>query len=628
MLNQSFRDVFVSNTPTLLASGQTVDKLGVGQVAILDAKTYTSTTAPTYAKNKALFLVHGTPELGDGALLDGNYDQNFYSKLIKGKLLKDFKGKKARVGQNQILTIGFSGDVADTNTVFAKNGEQRHLYVTLTGGPIDKMFSKQGITRHYIQEYPINSDCTDVCASVNPIQVAEDFALMINADTQINRFIKASVISQCDPELDAPTTQTVYVFQLKVADTQDDYALGLVQVQYPDSAVKRVGTQGILSIYEIQSTTNSLPTAHSNAGIIVVPDCGLCPTGYTAQPSGYVYKIQRSDAGTAGALTTFNTDYGITGTETSSRINYEFGSSTYIAVSHTTLTASGADIVEFVGLSEGNCVISSVTTTAWTAADNLVQYGKTYTIRLGDTICGENRLAELQAFYPDLVIAIADAAGSCVHSYTTTVYSNPVTLGCSVDLVSYIKPQAFDGVQWEAAAAEALPEDTTCLAGIKLEVAFVNRITNDCTFDYFPYEFDTVHVTASTFDPDYNSRPDFAGTNDWKVQQIQSVQFPSGFGAHVRLDEQKALSYRLKERSFDPVVRENEGYSFQAQPTTYYDQYTLYYEYEVMVGGWGQKSTYKYSHVVYFPTGAGKNFEAAINGYLASAAIDIDPVVL
>lgn len=624
MLNQSFRDVFVTNTPTLLASGNTVDSLAVGQIAILDAKTYLSTTTPTYAKNKALFLVHGTPDLSGGALMDGNYDQNFYSKLIKGKKLLDFKGKKASAGQNQILTIGFSGDPADTNTISATNGDIRHLYLTLTGSPIDKLFSKQGITRHYIQEYPINSDCDDICAAVNPVKVAEDFALQINSDTQINRFVKASVIQSCETPV-TPATQTTYVYQVKIADTQDDYALGLAQVQYPGSHVTRVGVQGILSVYEIQTTTHSTPAAYSNAGIVVVPDCGVCPAGYTAQASGYVYQVKRADAGSSGNLTTVKSDYGITGTETGVRVNYEFGTSTYILVSHTTLTVSGVDELTFVSLSQGDCVISSLTTTAWEEQASLTQYGKEFTITLGDTVCGENRLAELQAFYDDLVIAINDASGDCVHSYTTTVYSNAVATGCSVDLINYVKPQAFDGVQWEA-AEEVFGTD--CLAGIKIEAAYVNRITNDCTYDYFPYDADTVHMTASTFEPNYNETPDFTGSKDWKVRTIQSVKYPSGFGAYVRTQEQKALSYRLKERSYDPVVREVQGYSFQAQPTTYYDEYTLYYEYEVMVGGWGQKSTYRYAQVVYFPTGTGKNFEAAINGYLASAAIEIEPVVL
>ncbi len=47
-----------------------------------------------------------------------------------------------------------------------------------------------------------------------------------------------------------------------------------------------------------------------------------------------------------------------------------------------------------------------------------------------------------------------------------------------------------------------------------------------------------------------------------------------------------------------------------------------------MVGGWAQRYTDAYSLFVYFPEGQGKAFEAAINNYIASAAIDIDPVIL
>lgn len=728
-MNQSFRKVFVTNNATLLADGSTVDNLAVGQVAVLDAKTFKAVGAPTYAKNKALYIVQGTPDLNGRPLMSGDYDQNNYSKIVVGKNIIGWRAKAARRGQNQVITVGFSGDVTDTDTIFANAGEQRDLFITVSGEPIDKLYSLQGITRHYLSEYPIDSDCADVCAEVDRRKVAEDFITQINSDSYINKFVKASLVISCDPALDAVTSRVVYVFDLTVPDTQDGVALGNVQAQYPGSGVKRVSTNGINSTYEVQLLTNSLPAAFTNAGTIVIADCPSCPSGYTAQTNGYVYTVVVTDNGDVAAQDAVVTTYSLSGSgESASRINYEGGRSTYVLVSSTALNdavsevqtltdasatagtftltydgqttaaiaynasastvqsalialsnlnpgdvvatgaglpggsviltfnkalgnvpaitatstitgGSGAAIAQTTAGVEGNkslalvaapssrtiCVLNTPSTTAWVAGTNLTEYARAFTLTVGDDICGNNRLTQLQALYPDLVVSVVDASGSCVHTYTADVYSAPVVIGCSVDLLSYQRPPAFLGVQWVEADEAVIPDDTTCLVGIRLETAFVNRITNECTFDYFPYEMDTIHITASTFDPLYTGSPFF---KDWVVKQIQNVQYPAGFGAHVRKYEQKSLSYDLKERSFDPIVRELQAYYFQADPNKYYDEYVLEFDYKVIAHGWAQKETYTYSHVVYFPEGTGKNYEAAINAYITSANINLDPVSL
>lgn len=629
MANQSFRQVFVTNSPALLADGSTVDNLAVGQVGILDAKTYLAVGVPTYAKNKAVQFVWGTPDTsGLPMMAAGNGNQNEYSKLIKGKSITNFRAKKAKRGQNQAIVVGFSGDVSDTNTLFAYPGEIRKFYLKLTGGPIDKLFSKQGVTREYVYEAKIASDCTDTCATVDSRDIANSIANQINSDLQINKLVKATTIISCTPALAAPSTVNEYNFQLRVCDTRDDAALGIVQAQYPTLVITRVGTEGATSVYQAQKSANSLPSAFSNAGVVLAPDCDICPSGYTKYPSGFVYTVVRQDSGTAGNLTTLISDYAVASTgESGVRIAYEYGQSTYVIVSTTAVSSPAVtgDVVMFKGLARETCVITSPSTIAWTYFSTQVQYPQTYTLTIADSICGTNRLADIQAALPALTVTIVNASGSCVHTYQTTVYSQSVDVACSTDLLQFIKPQSFEGVDWVATPVAALAAGTVCLAGIRLDVAFVNRVTTECTFDYFPYEMETVHLQASSFNPDYNGT---TTSSDWVVKQIQAAQFPAGFGAHVRLLEKESLSYNLKERSFDPVVRDAESYRFQALANTYYDEYVLEFNFAYKVGGWGQSETDAYSLHLYFPEGQGKNFEASINSYLASANINVDPVVL
>lgn len=634
MSQQSYRSVFVSNTGTLLASGKTVEGIAVGQVGVLDGNTHLATTTPTYAKNKALELVWGTPDLGDLPLMSGVPNQNEYSKLIKGKLLKNFRGHRAKRAQNEVWTVGWSGDDADTDTLFAKPGEVKYLYVKLTGGVIDKLYSKQGITRMFSTKAGVTDDCGDPCTDVDCRLLVDDLVKQINSDPLIgtnspsgvskNRFIKASSIVSCGtpPSL---TTDIDYVFDLIVCDNGDDASLGTVQSQYPNDTVKRVSRTGSSSTYEVVRDTNSTPTSFNNQGINIIDNCDVCPTGYTLVDDGlFVYEVQRADAGTSGALTTLKSNYGIAaGDESGIRLNYEFGTSTYIIVSDSSQTASGVDSLTFLGLSRGTCVITNSSFIAWGANGTLTKFGKEFTITVADDVCGVSRLADLQAAYPDLTVSqVSESDNGCVNSFSTTVFSQPVLEGCSEDELVFIKPDAFEGIEWQEVTTLT---GSDCKCGIRFDVAFTNRITNECTFDYFPYESDTVHVQLSSFDPDYNKSPDEA---QWVVKKIQSFQHAAGFGAYVRDLEKQSKSYFLQERSFDPVVREIQGYQFVTDPNKYYDEYVLEFEFSYKVGGWGQTYTDSYHQSVFFPEANGGAFENAINGYIASAAIQIDPVHL
>lgn len=626
MSQQSLKRVFVTNTPTLLASGATVESLAVGSVGILDAKSNLATTAPTYAKNKALRFVWGTPDLGEQHLFSGVPNENEYSELIKGKNVLEFRAIKAKRGQQEVVTVGYSGDIADADSISAKLGEVKHLYVKLTGGPIEKKFSLQGVTRKYATQIGFVDPCgvDTECTAVDPRLLAIDLAKQINEDKEINSFIRAVVTASSYP---AGTIDTDYRFKLTVCDTQDDAALGAVQSQYSADVVKRIGIQGSSSIYEVVRDTNSLPTAFSTLAVSIIPNCAACPTGYTFVNNAYAYKVVREDAGTAGALTTLNTDYAIAGTETSARVNYEFGASTYIIASTVAISAAvGVDDLLFLGNPASACILTTPTTVAWEANGQLKRRAKDFTITVGDSVCGTSRLADLQAAYPSLTVAqIAASSGTCVHSFTTTVYSQRFEDGCGEESIVWVKPPAFEGIEWSG-VAEALGSSTGVRAGLRLEVINKIRITGDETFDYFPFEQETVHIQASEFDPVYNDAPERISTSQWAVKKIQSYQHPIGHGASVRLQEKESKSYDLRERSFDPVVRIIEGYQFQSDPFKFYDEYILTYSFEWMVGGFAQR--YKQQHKLhfFFPEGMGGNFEAAINGYLASANINIDPV--
>lgn len=616
-LYQSYMQVFVTNSPALLASGSTVDSLAVGQVGLIDAKTNLAVTAPTYATNKALKVVWGTPNV-DLGLMGGIPNENEYSKLIKGKLIRGFWGKKAQHAQTPLWTVGWSGDVSDTDTLSGKAGEAKHLYIHLSGTIIERLYSKQGITKLFLTTPPCTDDCSLGCDVQDCTNIADQLVQQINQDKDFRKFIRAKAIKSCTS---SASTNVCYVFELTVCDTGDDLALGLVQAQYPDETVIRSGRSGSESTYQVIKTANVAPADFTNAGIVFIPDCPTCPAGYTAVTSNFVYQVQRSDAGDAGALATLIADYGIVAPETAVRTNYEFGSSTYIIASATEQTAVDQDLLHFIGTSRYSCVLTTPTEIAWVAGTNLENVERQVRLTIGDTVCGSDRLLELQAAYPDLVIALVDADGDCVHTYETTITSDCYLPGCAIEDAHFTMPAMFEGVSWKLVP---LNDDTTgCLCGVLIESAFFNNVTNECTFDALSYENDVVHVQISNYNPDYNEAP--CSATDWAVKQIRQVKYPQGTGAWIQRLEKESKSYDLRERSFG----EQQGYSFQAQQGKFYDEYVLNFETKWKTsGGWSEEYNQTFNLHVFFPEGTGAQFEAAINTYLASAGILEEPVVL
>lgn len=621
MLNQSFRQVFVATTPVLLASGSTVD-LAVGQVGIVDGNTYAPLSSPTYAINKAIQVWLGMPTM-DFPLMAGFRLTNQPSKLIKGKLLKKFRRKTAHRGQNQMVAIGFDG--ADTaKTLTAKCGEVRTVYVKLSGNPIDKLYNNSGFIRQYRLDTGCCDDCGgDSCENVSAEALADSLVLKINTDVKWNagggQLIRAKkVLSEV---LDTSGTITYTEYTLTIADNGDDTSLTAVQVQYPYT-VTRTAREGIYSTYTLLvPSAGAAPGPFTNAGLFTILDCGSCPAGYTSFASGFLYLVVRNDAGTAGALTTLRTDYGLAANgETSARVLRDNPNSlsTYLIVSNSEGQAAvGSDSITFLGNVEGRCVLTTPSTFAWTAGITLYSFPKVYHITLADDPCGVSRLADVQAAYPDLVVT-EEIDGDCVRQYEITIYSDPVDITCSVEDLVFPQLNSFEGVSWEPVASTP---STVAQAGVIIETAFVNRITGDCTFDYYPYEADTVHVQVSEYNADYNGNP---CEDRWPVTELQGIKYPVGVGQYVRLQEQKSLSYFLKERSVDPAVREAEGYSFNTNPQLFYDEYTLEFDFKYKVLGWSQEYQDSYHLVVYFPEGQGTSFEQAILAYAASIGSDVD----
>lgn len=623
-LFQSYQQVFVTNSPALLAEGKTVDSLAVGQIGFLDAKTYKGVTAPTYAKNKALYAVWGTADI-DGGNFSGMPNENEYSKIIKGKFIKRIRAHKAQRGVTPLYTVGWSGDAADTDTLFANAGEKKVLFVKLTGTVIDRLYSKQGVVKQFIYEPPCTNDCTDDCAPIKCTDIAKQISDQMNADRDFKQFIRTKSLIKCTGTT-APVTATCYKFKITVCDTGDAASLGVIQAQYPNEKVVLISRDGALSTYGVVKDANTAPAAFTSTGVFI-PECPTCPAGYTLIPTAKTYQVRTPEGKTvADVQAAFTDETSVTLISTDPQFNVfmvTFPTTTTDASVQASATTAGF-VATFVGVQTNICQQTTPTSTAWASDGTLEKQAKKYRITLADGNCGTNRLTEVQAAYPDLVVTVVDSAGTCVHTYETSVFSNCYELGCAISQIKFVAPAMFEGAEWK----ELVVADTStdCKCGIQVETAFVNRNTNECTFDSFPYENDIVHVQFSNYNPDFNGDP---CENDWVVKQIRSVQYPMGHGRYIQQLEKESKQYDQRFRNWDNVVREVQGYSFQADASKFYDQYVIEFGTKYFTsGGWSEQYEDSWSLNLFVPEGTGQAIENLVNGYASSAGIEQDGVAI
>ena len=135
---------------------------------------------------------------------------------------------------------------------------------------------------------------------------------------------------------------------------------------------------------------------------------------------------------------------------------------------------------------------------AWVEGETGVVVSERYDIQLADDECGTNRLAELQAAYPSLNIAVKGTASGCQTVYTTTVLSNPVFEECDpilLDLYFTEAPAAYNFTHWTK-ATKVYNEDA--LMGIRIKGKMnIFAGSEDYRFD-IPNIYDSTRISVSS----------------------------------------------------------------------------------------------------------------------------------
>lgn len=632
-MTNSYRYVFVSSTPQLPSTGTTVD-LATGQVGIFDAKTYSAVTAPSFTLNKSIILAQGTsPDKFPKGISKGN--QTRKTDPIKPSDITSWNAYAARPAKGMAITLGYDG-VDITKTLNVSSGENFTFWITLTGQPVGNLLGDTPTTHSptWTEEFtvvlPCVSNCTDSCGASVDCNVVADAAISefltrkLPGDQFLSDFVKVTKLIRCDTPSSLPTVAT-NTWSLTIADTGDNVALGRVQAAYSGIPVVRLSYVGIFSTYSIVEV--SQPAAFNTSASPLIPNCTVCPSGYSLVPQVWLYAVKRSGV---PVLSTIKTDYSDT---TAILLSFDGAVSTY-EIHKTTATVPSAvasDIIISAGTFQSVCLIGSPTTTPWSLVSSCISAQNDFLITLKNDSCGSNYLTALQAEYSTLgtVSLVATNPSSCTSQYKITVTSDNVSCEtCDMSFFTFTTPPAFQGSVWVQVLGET-GYGVGCNCGLKFESIYEQRKAQECFLKSVPYEYEPLFVNLSTRNPDPNNYAVLCET-DVPVTIVQNVQYAMGWGQIVA-DELIRSNYQFNEFWYkNPAERDAMSYQLGINLQGYYDQYTLEFnirpdEYNG-ISGFGTSPVQHFEWTFYYPQGQGTAFAQAINGYLASAGSSIDPV--
>ena len=659
-----FERHMVSNISTLLAAGQPLSALGVGQIGIFDGKTNLSVTAPTYQVNRKIYFVQGTPDRSQYP--EGAGVPNIYRKthVIDGKKIKKLYGKSASQGRGEIVTLGYNG-ANPALTLSAKPGDTFYYYVRLTGEPIFNLNPDRakGVIIEGAVQMPCPSDCADNCTTVdcNTIVngIINDWNGILDPNTGLivggkflpggqraSQYVTISPLVQCTPNVNL-TVIPFLQYCLTVPDDGSQSSLGLVQAQFPGDLISRTDREGIFSTYcFVEASGSTAPASYVQAAGTVIPNCTTCPPTGTYNAPLAVFEATFTSATQATnidnalaaydptVVTVLQTDP-LTGVTTYS-ITVLAGT-TQAQVATAIHSVTGYIAVSFVGTSAASCTLTGSTYPWSTPTDfcNAVQVQ--FTITVGDSACSSNGsdvLTALQAAYATLGTAYGAVSGTvaltqsgtCANTFTLTTYSNNcVPVGCATDAVQFPLIPAWNGQAWTPVA---LAEGTApCVCGIEFRSNFTPRLENECTFGYFVRQYDWVHIEVSSHNPDWRST-DLCEV-DPIATRIQNGAYPNGDGSMVVRLEKADRMYDMDYWYLAPNLREAFDFYFEAKFDLYYDMVGIEFEYEYESNEFfGRYDHDRYIQYFWLPTTQAGNLITALNTYAASAAVNVEPIVL
>jgi hypothetical protein len=427
------------------------------------------------------------------------------------------------------VILGYDG-IDPASTIDVNKGDNILINLRLTGDYIGYLgLGKEGVI---IQEYisvlpcaPVNPSregCApcDPCESVSCVKPVEETIerlkiKRLTEGTKLGDVIEITPVNSCREE--PGTTVGVNTYCIEVCDTGDSSAQMLLQNQYQGMKIVRVERKGSTSKY--QTTGTALPADYNQAIASILKGCNDCPSSWTAVTGGYVYALTLEDDGAdlsvviegvegdVDVLPVAGLANVIEGTVIKSE-GQTGGTGFYTALADNKLNKAEiaafvndnpTATVDYVGKAADICANDAVTTVSWTACGQCKTTTKDFIIDVPDNECGQDRLVELQGYYPELTIALEGTTGGCQRRYKTEVVTNVVCDECVPifkDTYRAEAPRPFGDMEWKPAVSNP-SSATDCLCGIRFKAKPMIIDPGEAFMDAVRYIESSVRIEVS-----------------------------------------------------------------------------------------------------------------------------------
>jgi len=613
MENFSYHVPFYVVNGGVATSGHSAD-LKPGQVGLFDRNTFSVATG--LGNGKEFFFAQGATGGLDwyGAPVRVSHKSAFFF----GKDVEDMYLSKPQRIVNEEWVIGYNGSPSSKSLSFA-TGEPLRIKFYFHGQPIYRFFNGP---KEYVVSYTPKEDCTTPCEAGDcpeGIVDCQDHTMalinLINNHTELKKFGVSAKYVHAD--FSAAAT-TMIKWCLTLCDNGDAQALNAVIAQAPaEVVVTRTARVGSQSTYQFCAIDDEVtPAAFTQTGSVLEAVCGDCPADSFLIGALDVYLVHRPivggedfttaasrDAYAATVWQAYATAAGITTTTSTTSTTTAAGfdlnpNASFVAngggeavvklkfAAGTTVTALGADTVEFLYTEQAVCVFDTPASIPWTSCGTGIS--STRTLRLKninrpDCDADGDRVDDITAALAGvkgiqigtLTLVAGDA---CKDDYTVDQTSiDCLDEGCLTSNVTfhYDTVPAFENEAWTVDPVVS-EEDSTRQCGIRVTAGYIDPKFGNCSFDPQDYyETEPIKMEVSLLQED-GDRCDAANWPTVSQSRIGQISRQSGeYVVRELIMKTDAYLKHVDQYSNDPRMRD--AFDMQllgnVDRTAYYDLY-------------------------------------------------------
>jgi len=230
----------------------------------------------------------------------------------------------------------------------------------------------------------------------------------------------------------------------------------------------------------------------------------------------------------------------------------------------TALLSDSITLTEEVGVT---CTPAAATPIAWVETEDVGFRGtRDLCISLNRNVCTDgNRLAELQAFYANNPLYVADslevtAGDGCRDSYTLTQYADGFTTdGClSSEPPVFSDFGGYDNAIWEVVPVAAVAYDADKKCGLEISATIPEKYFSDCAMELKDFwEDEPIRLEVMWIHDSYTGWPDDCVTSFPSAKRTQVGQVANQSGEWLLREYIKAGAYENFSCDYDnPRLRE------------------------------------------------------------------------